>query len=90
MLSPFLTHHLRRACLLGVDFQEGVGIRMEREEQLQMRWVLGDKQACGMELRVMTGAEIWPVAARWLVVIFFYTFPPLAKFPLKRRLCQLC
>lgn len=63
MLSPFLTHHLPRACLLGVNFQKEVGIKMEREEGLQMRWVLGDKQACGVELPVMAGAEIWPVAA---------------------------
>lgn len=65
-------------------------IKTEREERLQMSWVLGDKQARVVELSVMAGAEIWPVGVRQPVVFFFDAFPLPAKFLLKRHLCQLC
>lgn len=56
--SPFAT-----ACLLGVNFQEGMAIKMQREKWLQMNWVQWDKKAFGIELLTMAGSEICSVAA---------------------------
>lgn len=62
--SPFAT-----ACLPGVNFQEGMAIKMQREKWLQMSWVPWDKKAFGIELLAMAGSEICSVAARFLVFL---------------------